>query len=88
MFWVSKVCSILRDRIENIYRIGIDAALRNSQNMARLQRLQREKEKFDAQHEAMDSLSAEEKQQYDAVGAETDSAAEAVQTETDTIPAP
>lgn len=78
----------LRDRIENIYRIGIDAALRNSQNMARLQRLQREKEKFDAQHEAMDSLSAEEKQQYDAVGAETDSAAEAVQTETDTIPAP
>ena len=60
----------LRDRIANIYRIGIDAALRNSQNMARMQRLQREKDKFDAQYEAMDSLSAEEKQQYDAAGEE------------------
>ena len=82
----------LRDRIANIYRIGIDAALRNSQNMARLQRLQREKEKFDSQYEAMDSLSAEEKQLYDAAGADTDTVTQTSRTETpgaetDTIPA-
>lgn len=86
----------LRDRIANIYRIGIDAALRNSQNMARIQRLQREKEKFDSQYEAMDSLSAEEKQLYNAAGADTDTVTQTSRTETpvavpevesDTVPA-
>ncbi len=54
----------LRDHIANIYRIGIDAALRSGH----IDRIQREKESHDSQYvERMDTLSKEEQAQLDMI---------------------
>lgn len=57
----------LREQIANIYRIGIDAALRNSGNKRAIERLQRKKNEFDAEYKSMDTLSQMEQEQYNAL---------------------
>ncbi len=66
----------LREQIANIYRIGIDAAMKNTGSIENLQRRKRE---HDATYlQQLDSLSSEERELYEAVEPALDSMEESV----------